>query len=273
MRLRVENLRFSYRKEKPVLNDISFSVGKGEFLSVLGPNGAGKSTLFRCILRILTSYEGEIWLDETDSRSLAERELASRIAYIPQIHRQTFGYSVLDTVLMGTVRQLSPFSMPKKEQRELAMTMLERLGIDWLAERNFAYLSGGEQQLVLVARAMAQQADILIMDEPTSALDYGNQLRVLQEVKKLSAEGYTVLLSTHNPQHAMSFADTILALNYGRVAACGLAKEVLTSELVRELYDVEVKFADIDSDRVMLPRMVYHGDRSGHCAEGEMADV
>lgn len=273
MRLRVENLRFSYRKEKPVMKDVSFSAGKGEFLSVLGPNGAGKSTLFRCILRILTSYEGRIWLDGTDSRMLSERELASRIAYIPQIHRPTFGYSVLDTVLMGTVRQLSPFAVPKKEQRELAMATLERLGIAWLSERNFAYLSGGEQQLVLVARAMAQQADILIMDEPTSALDYGNQLRVLQEVKALSKEGYTVLLSTHNPQHAMSFADTILALSHGRVAACGPAKEILTSELVRELYDVEAEFADVGPDRVLLPRMVYHGRRGGDCREGEKKHV
>lgn len=273
MRLEVEHLKFSYRNDKPVMKDLSFSVGKGEFLSVLGPNGAGKSTLFRCILRILTSYEGCIRLDGTDSRTLSERELASRIAYIPQIHRPTFGYSVLDTVLMGTVRQLSPFAMPKKEQRDLAMATLERLGIDWLAERNFAYLSGGEQQLVLVARAMTQQADILIMDEPTSALDYGNQLRVLQEVKALSKEGYTVLLSTHNPQHAMSFADTILALSRGRVAACGPANEVLTSELVRELYDVEVEFANVGSDRVMLPRMVHHGSQGGYCREGEKKRV
>lgn len=273
MRLRVEKLKFSYRTEKPVLKEVSFSAEKGEFLSVLGPNGAGKSTLFRCILRILTSYEGTILLDGTDSRTFSERELAGRIAYIPQIHHQTFGYRVIDTVLMGTVRQLSPFAMPKKEQRDLAMAMLKRLGIDWLAERNFSYLSGGEQQLVLVARAMAQQAEILIMDEPTSALDYGNQLRVLQEVKKLSKEGYTVLLSTHNPQHAMSFADTILALNRGRVAACGPADAVLTSALIRELYEVEAEFARIGKERVLLPRMVHHGSRGGHCMEGEQRDV
>lgn len=269
MRLEVKHLNFAYRRGQTVMKDISFSAGTGEFLSVLGPNGAGKSTLFRCILSILTDYRGSIEIDGADVKSLSERELASRIAYIPQIHRPTFGYSVLDTVLMGASRQISPFSMPKKEHRKLAMEMLERLGIAYLAERNFALLSGGEQQLVLVARAMAQQADILIMDEPTSALDYGNQLRVLQEVKNLSKEGYTVLLSTHNPQHAMSFADSVLALSRGWVAAHGPANEVLTTELVRELYNVDVDFAFVGEDRVMIPRVIHTGSQGGFCLVGD----
>ena len=132
---------------------------------------------------------------------------------------------------------------------------MERVGVQHLAERNFAQLSGGEQQLVLVARAIAQQADIIIMDEPTYSLDYGNQLRVLEQVKRLAGEGYTVLLSTHNPQHALSFADSVLAISGGTVAAMGQAEQVLTSELIRTLYRIEVNFLETENGRVIQPVM------------------
>ena len=135
----------------------------------------------------------------------------------------------------------------------MALAALERVGVLHLAQRNFAHLSGGEQQLVLIARAIAQQSDILIMDEPTSALDYGNQLRVLRQVRDLSREGYTVLLSTHNPQHALTFADRVLALHNGTVAAHGTAKEVLNPELLRRLYRVEAILADTPGGSVIVP--------------------
>lgn len=156
---------------------------------------------------------------------------------------------------MGTTRQLSPFMEPRKEQIDQSHAALERIGVAHLAERNFAHLSGGEQQLVLVARAIAQQADILIMDEPTSSLDYGNQLRVLEQVKGLAREGYMVLLSTHNPQHALSFADSVLALSGGRVAAMGSADAVLTRELMQQLYRIDVTFLETEQGRVIQPLM------------------
>lgn len=258
MSLLVENVSFAYDKN-PVLHDVSFGVEKGEFLSVLGPNGVGKSTLFRCILGALDDYHGIISVDGQDIRTLSHRECARRIAYIPQTHRPTFGYTVLDTALMGTTRQLSPFQQPRREQIDMAHEALCRMGVDHLAERNFSQLSGGEQQLVLIARAIAQQSDILIMDEPTSALDYGNQLRVLQQVHDLSREGYTVLLSTHNPQHALTFADRVLALHEGTVAAHGNAKEVLTPALMQKLYRIDVTFADTQGGSVIVPLV---GDES-----------
>lgn len=254
MSLLVENVSFSYGK-RSVLHNVSFGVEKGEFLSVLGPNGVGKSTLFRCILGALAQYSGAIFVDGQEIRSLSHRERARRIAYIPQTHRPTFGYTVLDTALMGTTRQLSPFQQPKRAQIDAAHEALSRVGVSHLAERNFSHLSGGEQQLVLIARAIAQQSDILIMDEPTSALDYGNQLRVLQQVRNLSREGYTVLLSTHNPQHALTFADRVLALQDGAVAAHGKAEEVLTPALMSGLYRIDVTFADTPGGSVIVPLM------------------
>ncbi len=254
MSLCVQKLSFSYG-EQPVLEDISFSLEKGEFLSVLGPNGVGKSTLFRCILGLLPGYQGSILSDGEDMRRLSGREKSKRIAYIPQINRPAFGYTVLDTVLMGTTRQLSLFAQPQSAQIRQAMDALERVGAAHLTQRDFTHLSGGEQQLVLVARAIAQQADILVMDEPTSALDYGNQLRVLGLVRELASEGYGVLLSTHNPQHALTFASRILALSGGRVAALGKPEEVLTRELVLRLYGVNAVFADTSGGRVLVPLM------------------
>lgn len=254
MNLEVRHLSFSYG-EHEVLKDISFDLQPGEFLSVLGPNGVGKSTLFRCILGLLADYKGEILSDGDTLRRMPRREMARRIAYIPQINRPTFGYTVLDTVLMGTTRQVSMFSQPGREQIAAAHKALERVGAAHLTERDFSFLSGGEQQLVLVARAIAQQADILIMDEPTSALDFGNQLRILQLVKELASEGYGVLLSTHNPQHALSFATRILALSEGKVAALGKAEEVLTPELVKQLYNVDVTFTHAQGTHVLVPLM------------------
>ena len=254
MTLSVESLSLSYG-DRPVLRDVSFILEKGTFLSVLGPNGAGKTTLFRCILGILPGYTGRVLVDGTDIRTLSRRQMAKKVAYIPQIHRPTFGYTVLDTVLMGAAHQIGTFSKPGKEQIACARMAMERIGIGAMAERSFARLSGGEQQLVLVARAIAQQADILVMDEPTSALDYGNQLRVLEQVRALADEGYAVLLSTHDPQHALRFADGLLAICGGETAALGRPKDVLTAELIRRLYAVDVELIDTAAGVVMAPRL------------------
>lgn len=259
MKLTVNDLSYSYTKDVPVLKGVSFTADKGEFLSVLGPNGAGKSTLFRCLLGGIDGYSGAIELDGREVRGLSRREMAARIAYIPQIHRPTFGYSVLDTALMGLTRELSPFRSPTAEQEKRAMEALEQMGVARLAARNFATLSGGEQQLVLIARALCQRSDILLMDEPTSSLDYGNQLRVLRCVKALARRGYTVILSTHDPQHALRFSRRVLALQGGRVAAEGDTRSVLTPDLIRQLYGVESVLLDTPDGAALLP--VRGGDR------------
>ena len=238
MTLMVSHLTFAYPKAPPVLEDVSFTVPAGDFLSVLGANGAGKSTLFRCLLGGLEGYTGAISLDGRDVRTFSRRELAARIAYIPQIHRPTFGYSVLDTALMGLTRHLSPFQSPSKALEQQALTALEQLGVAHLAQRNFAALSGGEQQLVLIARALCQQSELLIMDEPTANLDYGNQYRVLETVRRLTEEGYTVLMSTHNPEYARRFAADVLALKDGTVYADGPSEETITPALIEALYQI-----------------------------------
>lgn len=254
MSLSVSHLTFAYDKT-PVLNDVSFTLGEGTLLAILGPNGVGKTTLFRCILGEQKRYSGTIEIDGAEIKALGARALAHRIAYIPQTHAPAFRFSVRDMVLMGTTHRISPLSAPKAKEQAIAEEAMARLGIETLADKDFSRISGGEQQLVYIARALAQQAKTLLMDEPTSSLDYGNQLSVLSTVRELTREGYTVLLSTHNPQHALWYADEILALHNGGVAANGAAKEQLTPELLRTLYGTDIRLLDTDSGPVILPEI------------------
>ena len=248
----VRQLHFSYGASE-VLSDVTFSLREGEILSVLGANGAGKSTLFRCVLGSLSYARGDVRVNEQSVREMTEKERAAHMAYIPQIHKPSFSFRVLDVVMMGMAKRISLLGAPSKSQEEEAYAALQKLGMEGFAERGFASLSGGEQQMVLIARAIAQDASFLIMDEPTSALDFGNQLRVLGEIRRLTHAGYGVLLSTHNPQHALSFADRMIALKEGRIVAEGAPEEVLTKELIRRLYGVDAVFAETEAGRAIVP--------------------
>ncbi len=252
MSIEVEQLCFAYG-ERPVLSELCFTVERGSLVAVLGPNGVGKTTLFRCILGTLHGWTGDIRVDGADARTLGARKLADRIAYIPQLHQTTFAYTVLDMVLMGTAHRLSPLAVPGRRERDEAMNALERLGIAGLAERSFTRISGGEQQLTLIARALAQQADSLLMDEPTASLDYGNKQRVLKTVRGLADEGYAVLLSTHDPQHALLYADLALALCEGRVAAFGKVRDVVDAALIKRLYGLDVRLLDTEAGPLVAP--------------------
>ena len=240
MNLTVEGLSFSYGKQA-VLRDVSFSAGSGELIAVLGQNGAGKSTLFRCLLGLLHGWQGSITLDDLDLRHLGSRETARRIAYIPQSSIPVFSYTVLDTVLMGTASRLGVLQSPGTQQEAEALSLLQSLGIGHLAGRSISQCSGGERQLALIARALNQQAVLLVMDEPTASLDYGNQYRVLETVRALTGQGYTVLMSTHNPEHVFRFADRVLLLHEGRLLANGRAEEVLTPERILEVFGLRAE--------------------------------
>ena len=238
--LEVRDLDFRYG-ERLVLRNIAFSLERNEFLATLGPNGVGKSTLFRCILGLDKRYSGQILVDDEDIRHKSPRAMAKTIAYVPQSHYPSFNYSVMDMVLMGTAAQGREWASPGIGQKRRAAEALEQLGIAEFGGRDFARLSGGERQLVLIARALAQRARLLVMDEPTANLDYGNQIRVLSRIKSLSAQGYSVIISTHNPEHALLFAGRVLALYDGGIAAAGPAAEVLNAGLIRHLYGVDVR--------------------------------
>ncbi len=239
MGVEVRNLCFSYGRE-PVLRDVSFTVEPGEILAVLGPNGVGKSTLFQCLLGFLKPTAGAVLLDGTDISRLSQPELAKHIAYIPQSAGSVFNYTVLDMVTMGMTGRLGLLETPGPNHREKAMEALRGLGIDHLASRGCNQISGGERQLMLLARALVQEAKVLLMDEPTANLDYGNRFRVMKRVEDLSKQGYTVIFSTHEPGHAFRYADRVLALLGGSVLAEGPPEEVLTEETLSMLYGIPV---------------------------------
>lgn len=249
--IEIKNLSFSYGAHE-VLKNISFTAKNGEVLSVLGPNAVGKSTLFGCILRLLTPSSGEILIDGVPAATLSAKQLARRIAYIPQSHNPVFQYSVFDMALMGATAQLGTFANPGREQTELVERALERLGILHLKQRGYLQLSGGERQLTLIARALVQNAKILVMDEPSSSLDYGNRLRVMQTVRSLAAEGYCIIQSTHDPDQAYLYSDKILALYDGAILAHGTPKEIFDASLISKLYGVEVEVCKINHDTVRI---------------------
>lgn len=247
--LEVQHLSFSY-SQRAVLRDISFSIPQGRLVSLLGPNGTGKSTLFRCILNLLTGFKGRVLIDGVDTGNISLPQLAKLIAYIPQVHYPAFNYTVLDMVLMGTSAHLSAFSVPGMKELERAQASLALLGIEELAQRNYMQISGGEQQLVLIARAISQDSKLLIMDEPTASLDFGNQARVMQCIKNLVKQGYTILQATHNPNQAFAYSDQIIAMQGGHIIADGAPDDVVDAELINELYGIKARVESLEEGRI-----------------------
>ena len=223
----VNNLSFSYGSHQ-VLHDISFTVEDGEFLSILGCNGVGKSTLFRCVLGLLNSYSGQVLINGIDTRKLPPSKMARLVAYIPQNCSPTFNYSVEDVVLMGTTSGLNPLRSPGKKELERVDWALDKIGITHLRQRCFHHISGGERQLAVIARALVQDAKLLMLDEPTASLDFGNQMLVQEQARALADEGYTIIQTTHNPEHSYMFSDKVLAIKDGRVLCHGEPKKVMT---------------------------------------------
>lgn len=223
-----------------VASGIDLVVEPGEVLCLLGPNGGGKTTLLRTLLGLLRPLGGRVTVDDRDAATLSRAELARHLAYVPQIPMSAFPFTVRDMTLMGRAARLSPLATPSAEDRRVADAALATLGVAHLADRAFTEISGGERQLTLIARALAQEAGIVIMDEPTASLDFGNQARVLGRVRALADAGHSVILTTHDPNHTFLCADRVAILHQGRLADLGAPEEVVTGERLRQVYGVDV---------------------------------
>ncbi|HRR22267.1 MAG: ABC transporter ATP-binding protein [Desulfomonilia bacterium] len=243
MFIRVENISFSYGK-KEVLDDVSLSFRRGEVVSLLGPNGSGKTTLLKVLLGILKPSRGRVLFEGAPIVAIGAKRFARRVAYVPQLHHGAFSYSVLDVVLMGRMPYKNFFSRFTRRDNEIAESMLEKLGIVHLKHKPYTEISGGERQLTLIARALAQGADTFIMDEPITGLDYGNQIRLLEQIMVLSAEGHTVIKSTHFPDHALWVSDRAVLMKDGTVAADGTASGEITAGNLGKLYNIPVRVMD-----------------------------
>ena len=242
--IQVRDVEFSYGKQK-VLKGISFCMEKGEFVCVLGANGCGKTTLLKSILAFLTPQHGQVLLYGKDIHQMDERERARKIAYIPQYHTPPFPFTVRDVVLMGRTPHLSRICRPTEKDCRIADESMERLGIAHYANKSYTALSGGQRQMVVIARALAQQPDLLIMDEPTASLDFGNQYLVLAQVKKLAREGMGGLMVTHNPDHAFYCADRIIAMEDGKILSMGDAGKVINEAVMKAVYHMPVKVRSV----------------------------
>ncbi|MCB1519918.1 MAG: ABC transporter ATP-binding protein [Hyphomicrobiaceae bacterium] len=220
--------------------NVTLDVAAGEVVCLLGPNGSGKTTLFKTLLGLLPAQEGDVFVDGNPLASLSRQQLARRIAYVPQAHAAQFPYRVLDMVVMGRTAHLGLFAAPAEADRIRAHAALSSLGIAELADQPYTRISGGQRQLALIARALAQDAPVIVMDEPTASLDFGNQVVVLREVKRLAARGLAVVLSTHDPDHAFAIANRVLLLHDGGLIAQGSPHDVLTPSRLRAVYGVDV---------------------------------
>jgi iron complex transport system ATP-binding protein len=272
-RLAVERLGFGH-PGVPVGRDVSFTVEGGEVLCLLGPNGGGKTTLFRTILRLLEPRDGAVRVDGESIAGWSRGRMARCFGYVPQAQLGVFPFTVREIVLMGRTAHIGAFATPSAADRAMADAALAQLAIGDLAHRPYTQLSGGERQLVLIARALAQEPAVLIMDEPTASLDFGNQVRVLAEVRELARRGIAVILSTHDPDQAFLCAHRVALLHRGRLAALGPPADVITPEHLAAAYGVSVAIVPIEQDgqvrTVCLPsldRRVERRAQAGPAAE------
>jgi iron complex transport system ATP-binding protein len=249
----IRNLAFRYDRTGPlVLQDITLDIPAGTATALLGPNGSGKTTLLSLLLGILTPQEGTIQVAGQPRGQYGRRELSRLIGLVPQQEFFPIGFSVLDYVLLGRAPYLGLLERPGPADYDAAEQALERVGLAALSGRLVPSLSGGERQLAMVARALAQEPRVLLMDEPTSHLDLGNRRRVLDVIRALSAEGVSVVLTTHDPNAAASVAGHAMLMRQGRVIASAPVDESLTTEHLTAMYDVPVEVVRVGGQLVVL---------------------
>jgi len=253
MHLSVTGLSVGYG-HRQVAAGLSLSMTTGEVFCLLGPNGCGKTTLFRTLLGLLAPLAGTVRLDGTQLAHLSRTAIARGIAYVPQEHVPAFPYSVTDVVLMGRAAHLGVFSQPDRADRRCAQQALEQLGIGELAGADYSRLSGGQRQLVLIARALAGEAAFLLMDEPTAGLDYGNRFLVLNRIRSLARSGFGVVISSHDPDQVLAVGDRAALMHGGTVLRQGPVDEVMDSATLGTVYGVPVDLILLpDGRKVCLP--------------------
>ncbi|TIH12381.1 ABC transporter ATP-binding protein [Marinifilum sp. JC120] len=259
--LKVENLSFEYDNGYKVLEDISFNVPRGEVCGLFGPNGCGKTTLFKCCLKFLKSSSGRVLIDGRDVGKESIRSMAKMVSYVPQEHKPPFPYLVKDVVLMGRTPHISGFFGVSNVHKRKALDAMKLIGITELADQPYSRLSGGQRQMVLIARAVAQETPLLFLDEPTSALDFSNQLKILNILRQIADNGTTIIACTHDPNHVLWFCDNVVVLGPQRFVAHGKPADILCNNVLDEIYEDVCRVHEFESAKMVLPRHV--------CSSGE----
>jgi iron complex transport system ATP-binding protein len=239
MKLEIRNATLGYH-DNAVLQDVNLELTAGTTTCLIGRNGAGKTTLFKSLLGILPVLKGDILLDGKSIRQWKCRDYARVIAYVPQARTLPFPFTAFDVVLFGRTAHLSRFASPAKHDRKIADDCLGKLQIRHLRNRIFTQLSGGEQQMIIVARALAQQPVFLVMDEPAASLDFGNQIRVISQVNSLKNDSLGILMATHSPDHAFLCKADVVVVHRGKIWKSGDCNRIITEKVLKEVYDANV---------------------------------
>ncbi len=251
--IKVKNLSFGYEKSL-ILKEICFNLTKSCVCTILGPNGCGKTTLLKLLDKLLKPLKGSINVFEEDLNNLTLRDIAKRIAYLPQESNVSFSYTVFDVVLSGRAHNVGMFFQPKPEDKQKAIQSLKILGIEHLKNKTYAQLSGGQKRLVLIARALTQEAKVMLFDEPTNHLDFSNQFSILALIKKLTyAHNRTSILTLHDPNLAALFSDLVIMVKKGEILAFGKTSDVLTKENLSKLYERNINILRINDFIFALP--------------------
>ena len=251
--LDIRGLSFSYGRHQ-VLNDISLSVNSGEICGLLGPNGCGKSTLFRCCMGFLHPEQGQVRVHGVNIAHMKPSALAAHVAYVPQEHRQPFPFTVREMVLMGRTPRMSGWFRLSGRDEEIADETMTRIGIDHLADRPCNQLSGGQRQLILLARAMAQQTPLILLDEPTSALDFSNQIAVWNVLREVAAQGVAVLVCCHDPNHIIWFCDKAAVMHDGRIHIEGPPAEAVSEDVLQRIYGPQCVLVSAGNSSMVRPK-------------------
>lgn len=257
--LRIEGGSFAYKSGPQILKDINIDLEPGEILAVLGPNGAGKTTLLRCMMDMLHWQGGRSLLDGEDIRGIPASKLWRRMAYVPQARSAAVSYTAFQTVLLGRSSRIGAFSSPSAEDMRIAEQVMERLGIAHLADKPCYAISGGELQMVLIARAMAAEPEILVLDEPESNLDFKNQLIVLDAMTDLAAGGVACIFNTHYPAHALQRAGKSLMLSKDGRSVFGNTTDVVTEDNIRRAFGVDALIGEVETPRSIMKNVVAVG--------------
>ncbi len=257
MRLEVKNGEFAYENGKILFDKVCFAVEKGEILTILGPNGVGKTTLLKCTTSLLRWKKGITLIDHRPLEELKTSDVWKKIGYVPQNRGTVFSYTVLDMVLLGRAPYLSLLAMPGKRDVKIARDALETVGAAYLEEKRCSEISGGEMQMVLIARALASEPQTLILDEPESHLDFKNQLLILEVLQKIAREKeISCIINTHFPTHALQISDKTLMLGKDRRHVFGPTSKVITEDNLKKYFDVNVKIVPFDNEGTIMKTVV-----------------
>lgn len=246
MSIKINNISFKYDKKTPelTLNDINLNLKEASINVLLGLNGCGKTTLLKLLAGLEKPLSGAIYYDEEELTKISIKERSKRFSYVPQYSYVIGDILVRDYLLFGTANKLAFYQSPGEEEKQLVASVSERLGITHLLDKNIGEVSGGERQIIFIACALIQDTPIILLDEPTSALDIKNQNKVLTVLKEISKESKTIILSSHNPNHALFLDSNVILMNKGVIATTGNAKDLITVEKLTSIYGEHVCYSD-----------------------------